>query len=295
MGTYAADGTGSDGFGCSISLAPGVTAGPLIVAVGACTKVPIDASVDVTPTVTPSPTSSATPTPQAQYGNVGQVDIFAMTLPSWTRLASVTRGAAAAAYDYFGSSLAFSNGAGVMLVGGPQINYDYGSTLPGFVDVFVLTNGTWLQQAELYASDGSAGDGFGTSCAINGAGTLAVVGTTALDEVYVFAYAAATANWTQVAIVTINSGGSGFGRALALSLDGLTLVIGAPQYGLAGQAFTFVRLNASDASIWTRQFPSLGPVSPNYGEAFGRPTGRSGQRLHRREQRAAHHVVELDV
>lgn len=65
------------------------------------------------------------------------------------------------AADGFGTTLAISGSTAV--VGAASKN-----SLTGAVYVFTRTASTWSQQAELTASDGVAGDYFGTSVAISG-------------------------------------------------------------------------------------------------------------------------------
>jgi hypothetical protein len=75
--------------------------------------------------------------------------------------------------DDFGASVAISGGTAVVgadrqPVSGP------GNPGPGAAYVFVESGGTWSQQSELTASDGSASDNFGASVAVSG--SMAVVG-----------------------------------------------------------------------------------------------------------------------
>jgi hypothetical protein len=69
-----------------------------------------------------------------------------------------------AAGDIFGTSVAISNGHALMGASGDS-EKGAGS---GSMYVFLRTGSTWNQVAELTASDGAAGDRFGTSVAISG-------------------------------------------------------------------------------------------------------------------------------
>jgi hypothetical protein len=90
---------------------------------------------------------------------------------------------------------------------------DRGASYPLRVDPFVQT-------AELTASDGIAGDDFGTSVAVSG-GTIAVGG---IGAVYVFTEQGQNI-WQQAAKLTASDAGSGLGNSVAI--DGDTIVAGA--------------------------------------------------------------------
>lgn len=90
-----------------------------------------------------------------------------------------------------------------------------------------------IQMAKLLASDGSAGDLFGISTALNGEGTIGVVGADGdvnngvkTGSAYVYRN---TGSWSQVAKLTPPDGvafGS-FGSSVAASNDGMTIIVGA--------------------------------------------------------------------
>jgi hypothetical protein len=146
----------------------------------------------------------------------------------------------------FGSGVALSSDGRTALVGEP-----------GGADVFhVATADSWRDSskptARLVADpEGAAAGGLGIAVALSADGTTALVGTTNLDSfvgaVYVFRAAAADA-WTSRAIpdAVLTDGvaglfGDGFGGAVALSPDGLTALVGAPNlaFGPAGAAYLF--------------------------------------------------------
>jgi hypothetical protein len=102
------------------------------------------------------------------------------------------------------------------------------------VYVFVNSGGTWSQQAELVASDGVAGDGFGASVALN-AGTLLVGAYGVASQAgaaYVFTGSGNA--WSQRQKLTASGGVANdlFGFSVAVSSS--TALVGA--YGTAGQA-----------------------------------------------------------
>jgi hypothetical protein len=101
--------------------------------------------------------------------------------------------------------------------------------------MFTTSGATWTQRAELTASDGVAGDGFGASVALSSDGSLAVVGAIgktvngnqAQGAAYVFSGNGSI--WTQQAELTASDGAEKdlFGYSVALSSDGRTALVGA--------------------------------------------------------------------
>jgi MYXO-CTERM domain-containing protein len=95
----------------------------------------------------------------------GAAYVFVESGATWTQQAVLTPGDGAP-NDYFGYSVSVS--------GGTAIVGAYAHAHAGAAYVFVQSGTTWTQQAELAASDGVAGDSFGSSVSVNG-GT-AIVG-----------------------------------------------------------------------------------------------------------------------
>jgi hypothetical protein len=111
-------------------------------------------------------------------------------------------------------------------------------------------------QVKLFASDGVAGDWFGTSMAVSG-DTL-VVGAPGDDDrgsssgsIYVFVRTGSA--WSQQAKLTAADGAAGdrFGGAVAISGD--TLVVGADSDGDVGTDSGSVYVFVRDGGVWTQQ------------------------------------------
>jgi hypothetical protein len=168
--------------------------------------------------------------------------------------------------DYFGSSIAVSGNT--VVVGAPQHTVGSNST-QGVAYVFVLSGGTWSEQAELTAPDGAAFDGFGSSVAIDG--STVVVGArgrtagsnNSQGAVYVFADSGGT--WSQQAELTASDGGAYnyFGNSVALS--GSTIVVGAPGHGTGsntaqGALYVFTQSGTN----WSQQ----AELTPSDGEGY---------------------------
>ncbi len=132
---------------------------------------------------------------------------------------------------------------------------DAGAQYPLVVDPFV-------QQAELTASDGAAGDQFGFSIALSGDGNTAVVGAfghTVNGNVYqgaAYVFTNSGGNWSQQAELSASDGAAGdwFGDSVALSGDGNTAVLGASGHAVNGnqiQGAAYVFTNS--AGSWSQQ------------------------------------------
>ena len=119
---------------------------------------------------------------------------------------------------------------------------DAGAAYPVVVD-------PWVQQAQLFASDGAAG--FGGSVAIDG--NTVVIGAT--GAAYVFLLSNGT--WTQQAKLTVPCDGS------AVAVSGNTVVAGGCQDGTGmGSVYVFQRT----AGIWTQQAQlSSGVLNDSFG------------------------------
>jgi hypothetical protein len=190
----------------------------------------------------------------------GAVYVFVESGGTWSQQAELTA-SDGAAHDFFGGSVALSSGTAVVGAPGRTVGSNVSQ---GAAYVFVQSGGTWSQQAELTASDGTAQDYFGGSVAVNG--TTVVVGARChpgLDfcaespgpgAAYVFVQSGGT--WTQQAELTASdkAGGDEFGYSVAVS--GSTVVVGAsdhPASGLGdfgpGAAYVFV----DSGGTWSQQ------------------------------------------
>lgn len=128
----------------------------------------------------------------------------------------------------------------------------------GSVYVFVREGPAWKLQAHLRHDPADAGDGFGSSVALDG-DTLAVgaffqAGPGGIWQGAVYVFTRTGTTWTQQARLIADDGGADEQLGSSLSLDGDTLVAGAWGYigevGFrAGAAYVFVR----DGDTWTQQ------------------------------------------
>ena len=216
---FASDGDDSDGFGRSVSL-EGNTA-----VVGAYQD---DTAAAVA---------------------AGSAYVFVRSGTTWTEQAHVFASDGGFA-DQFGVSVALS---GETILIGANEDDTAGGANAGSAYVFVRNGTSWIQRAHLFAPDGSTGDVFGSSVALDG--NSALVGAFGADagsgSSYVFVRNGAT--WTQQAeLFASEAGGEFFGFSVALS--GETALIGAlfddtVRGANAGSAYVFVR----SGTTWTKQ------------------------------------------
>ena len=137
-----------------------------------------------------------------------------------------------------------------------------------------------LQQAELTAGDGAAGDYFGYAVALSGETALvgavghAVAGQAWAGAVYVFTRSAGA--WTLQQMLTAADGVAGDWFGISVAISGDTALVGALLRHSGGQAdagaaYVFTR---SDG-VWTQR-QTLTPADVAAGDHFGRSVALSG-------------------
>ncbi len=206
--------------------------------------------------------ASATGIGGAQAGNAaadaGAAYVFRRTMGVWAQEAYV-KASNTGAGDEFGTAVAVSPDGVTFAVGAPREDSGAagigGSQTSesamdaGAVYVFRRALGAWSQEAYVKASNTGAGDLFGSAVSLASGLVLAVgapeedssavgVGgdatsnaTLGAGAVYVFRRVSST--WSQEAYVKASNTGldDNFGRAVALSSDGIALAVGAPYEG----------------------------------------------------------------
>ncbi len=184
----------------------------------------------------------------------GAAYVFVESGGTWSQQAELTSSDGMAG-DSFGTSVAISGGT--VVVGAPTHTVDpHGGE--GAAYVFVESGGTWSQQAELTASDGTQSDYFGSSVTISGRTAMVgnpfhTVGSNAYQgAVYVFVESGGT--WSQQPELIASDGlyGDEFGSSVAV--DGSTAVVGAFLHTVGsnqfeGAAYVFVE----SGGTWSQQ------------------------------------------
>jgi hypothetical protein len=178
--------------------------------------------------------------------------------------------------DSFGATVAISGDT--VVVGAPH----QGSTVhPGAAYVFVRTGSAWAEQAKLVASDASAADRFGASVAVGGdvvfvgAPGSAVAGRAEQGKAYAFVRSGGA--WSEAQTFTAADGVAyeRFGRAVAASETGETLMVGVPGARILGQAVGAAYVYARSGSAWLPQQKLAAPDGLN-GDQFGWAVSASG-------------------
>jgi hypothetical protein len=186
--------------------------------------------------------------------SAGAVYVFVRNGASWAQQGGALTASNTEADDRFGTALALSANGSILAIG--AIGEDGNGTAPGnnaapdagAVYVFTRGGSVWTQQAYIKASNADGGDLFGGAVALNGAGDALAVGATGeasaataingnqadnaaggAGAVYIFANNGVT--WAQSAYMKAPNAEpiDAFGAAVALSTDGNTLAVGAPQ------------------------------------------------------------------
>jgi hypothetical protein len=174
---------------------------------------------------------------------------YPVVVDPWVQLAELTSSNGVAG-DEFGIAVAVNGNA--VVVGASQFN----STHVGAAYVFVKGSNGWsnmTQTAKLRASDGAAGDLFGSSVAFAGPNTIVVgaphasVGTHQMQgKAYVFVEPTnGWANMSQTARLTAKGGAGGDLFGYSVSGSGAIVAIGAPQHSgqvaFQGAVYLFVK------------------------------------------------------
>ncbi len=193
----------------------------------------------------------------------GTAYVFTRSGTTWTQHQQLTA-ASPAAGDMFGSSVSLSADASTALIGA-----DGTSTGKGTACVFA--NGTtWTQQAQLSAADGATGDQFGGSVSLDSNGNTAVIGapqrSSLTGAAYVFGRSGTT--WTQAQELTASDAAADhlFGKSVATSSDGATILIGEDSKSTAGAGYFFATTTASPSPSPTA---AVLPAVPPTGVADG--------------------------
>lgn len=199
---------------------------------------------------------------------------------TWSAPTSLSLGASAAAGDNFGHAVALSGDGGTALVGAWDRTVD-NQVDAGAAYVFTGGSGWLLPQATFdLGSSAASNDSFGDAVALNGAGSVALVGA---ENRTVSGYSGAGAayvytgfSWNQETTLGLGANttdNDAFGESVSLSADGSTALVGGqdPSYNgtswqYPGAAYAFIQ---SAGSWGTPSVLSLG-ASAESGDGFGR-------------------------
>jgi hypothetical protein len=215
--------------------------------------------------------------------NQGSAYVFTRGNGAWT-LQQKLLAKDGATGDNFGFSVAIS---GDTVVVGAE-NDDIGRSVnQGSAYVFTRGAGVWTQLQRLNASDGAAGDQFGSSVAVSG--DTAVVGAM-FDDVglnsdqgsaYVFTRSLTPGGevWTQQQKLTADDGAAKDQFGVSAALSGDTVIVGASLDAVGsnaaqGSAYVFTRAAAAQP-VWTQRQKLVAGDGAN-NDQFGRSVALNG-------------------
>jgi hypothetical protein len=155
----------------------------------------------------------------------------------------------------FAESIALSgDGDTAMVVNQPMLNQNKGRTF-----VYVRSGNTWTLEDEFEAP----GEEAAAAVALNAKGDLAVVGATeGQPEGKAFVYARGAGGWAEEdELQSTGTFSKGFGVADALSSDGETALVGAPEDEGVGAAWPFAATKHASLGFFPQlEVPRAGPV-----------------------------------
>jgi hypothetical protein len=208
-------------------------------------------------------------------GNRGAAWVFTRTGSTWAQPGvELEGGEDERGKARFGRSVSLSADGDTALVGGPA---DRGGD--GAAWVFTrVGESSWTQQGKLIGGEEVGSGNFGSSVALSGDASTALIGGRSDDEsvgaAWVFARTGGT--WSQQGAKLTGgeeSGAGQFGYSVALSAFGNTALIGGPaDAGGAGAAWAFTR---SEESKWSQQGAKLTDGENRAGQ-FGASVALSG-------------------
>jgi hypothetical protein len=187
----------------------------------------------------------------------GAAYVFTNSGGTWSQQAELTASDGAAA-DVFGTSVSLS---GTTAVIGSYAHQVGSNPHQGAAYIFTGSGGTWSQQAELTASDGTGWGWFGTSVSLSG--TTAVVGAegTGSSQGAAYVFTSSGGAWSQQAELTASDGASNDDFGSSVSLSGTAALVGEIGYNSwQGSAYVFQGVLAA---------PTVSSVSPSGGPVAG--------------------------
>jgi hypothetical protein len=204
------------------------------------------------------------------YTSNGAVYVFTRSGSTWSQQAKLLPSDIEGG-ERFGWAVALSDDGNTAIIG-TYLEDTSPSTDNGAAYIFTRSGSTWSQQAKLTASDLQSSDLLGISVAISSDGNTAIVGAsnestspyTSNGAAYVFTRSGST--WSQQAklLATDLGNSDNFGFKVALSDNGNTAVIGAPNKTTWGAVYVFTRISGTWGQN-TKINPPSGVTSVRFG------------------------------
>ncbi|MBK9385664.1 MAG: FG-GAP repeat protein [Planctomycetes bacterium] len=176
-----------------------------------------------------------------------------------------------AADDRFGVSVSINGDTA--LVGAYQDD-DRGLDSGGAY-VFVRSGGRWSQQTKILAHDGTPGDLFGHSVAIDGDTALIGAYGDGLYSGSAYVYVRSGGSWLQQAKLVASDGAALDRFGISVCLDGDTAIIGADRNDAPGVDFGSAYVFVRSSGLWSQQ-AKLVAIDPSAYASFGRAVSLDG-------------------
>ena len=190
----------------------------------------------------------------------GKALVYTRSGGSWTHQADLPH--ALGTYSGFGSSVALSADGNTALVGAYGWNSTTGKAL-----IYTRSGSTWTQQADLPHALGTQSY-FGWILSLSADGNTALVGAYTWNSSTgkALIYTRSGSTWTQQADLPHALGTqSWFGFSVALSADGNTALVGAPNWnGTTGKALVYTRI----AGMWFLRRELTGVAPSHFGHSL---------------------------
>ena len=172
--------------------------------------------------------------------------------------------------DYFGSAVSMSGDYAVAGAYGDDVN---GRVNQGSAYVFHRINGTWVQEAQLFANDGLAYDLFGSAVSISG--NYIVVGAPEdqvganVEQGSVYVFARNGTNWTQQHKFVAPDGASNDHFGFSVSISANQFIVGCPEDDISGISnMGSATIYLLSGTTWAQQIkltPTGGAASDRFG------------------------------
>ena len=187
--------------------------------------------------------------------NSGHVRVYKFISGSWVQQGADLDGESNS--DIFGESVSLSADGLTVAIGAPWYDIGAGNDNAGYVQVYKLISGNWVQQG-IDIEGEALGDGSGF-VDLSADGLTVAIGATGSDETgnnagHVRVYNLDAGSWVQQgADIDGESADDRSGGSVSLSVDGLTMAIGAKWNNGAGQSAGHVRVYKLISGNWVQQ------------------------------------------
>jgi len=199
-------------------------------------------------------------------GTPGAAYVYERTGVSWRQVAELVASDGEGG-DGFGAAVALAGN--YLFVGAPGDDNERGADA-GAVYVFLRGSESWSEQSRIVAPSGAVGDAFGAAITVQGeevfVGAPADDNTNGEDAGAVFVFRRDGAQWPSTGTLLASDGGAGDRFGESVSVDGVDLLIGAPQEGpfATGAAYIF-RWDGLDWNPEAKLVASVGSVDDGLG------------------------------